>query len=206
MGILDLVYPKYCLECRQIGQYICSKCLFRVSTVHIISPDGYAIWRYEGVIRKAILALKYKFASDIANELATLASSEIVNCKLKIENSVLVPIPLHSKRQRWRGFNQSEELGKRIAKQLGMGYNKDLLVRVVNTPPQVRLHKAERLRNTRGIFALKTPNEALSEVGLDRKDIILFDDVWTTGSTLNEAARVLKKAGAKRIIALAIAR
>ena len=172
-------------------------------TGHILSPNGGAIWRYEGVIRKAILALKYKFASDIANELALLASQQIVNFTLYIENCVLVPIPLHSKRQRWRGFNQSEELGKRIAKQLSVDY-KELLVRVVNTPPQVSLRKAERLRNTRGIFAV---NEEDTKI-LRYKDtkIILFDDVWTTGSTLNEAARVLKKVGFRKVIALAIAK
>jgi competence protein ComFC len=219
MNILDLFFPRQCLSCHKIGAYICLSCVRKVELASTICPlcgsfspygkthpscrnktplDGaIAVWRYEGVVRQAILNIKYKFAYDISKELAILASD-----KIRIENYTLVPIPLHVKRERWRGFNQSAEVGKLVAKYMNLNYREDILERLVNTAPQARLNKSERTRNIRGIFAVN-PEAKRSVAG---KKIWVFDDVWTTGSTLSEAAKTLKQVGAKEVWGLALAR
>lgn len=158
-------------------------------------------YRYSGVIRLALIRFKYNFAYDIAHELAEAFSNEI-NPNLIPRNSVIMPIPLHNKRQLWRGFNQAELLGKLVAKTLNLDFADNILARVQNNPQQARLDKASRLRNTCGIFAV---NKSGLEK-LEGKTIIIFDDVCTTGATIEEAAKVLKKEGVENIWAMSLAR
>jgi len=223
VALIDLIFPRYCLECRKQGAYICANCLEKVRKASFVCPfcksfsyggiahpscrsnteltRSVAIWRYEGVVRKAILALKYKFASDVAAELVTLASANLNGVEV-FNHSDLVPIPLYLDRLRWRGFNQAELLGKMLAQNLNLRFEPTLLVRTRSTTPQASLHKRERLRNMRGVFAV---NEDL-KVYIKGKRIVLFDDVWTTGATFEEAAKELLKNGAMDVSGLAIAR
>jgi len=199
MTIFDILFPKKCLECGRNGGYICEVCLAKVPKA---APPG--LWEYRGVVRKAILALKYRFAADVAFELGELASQQIpsqntVHC---LQNTILVPIPLHKKRQNWRGFNQAEAIGAQIAKNLGWKYRNDILVRTEAGEPQVGLSKKERVQNISGKYAV---NNSFRSTDYSSRTVVLFDDVATTGSTLAEAARVLKKAGAKRVVRLTIA-
>lgn len=237
MGLLDLIFPKNCLGCKANGAYICAQCLAKMRSPQYKCPhcnnmsfqgkthpacqkesdlNGiFAGFAFDGVIRKAILALKYRFASDVARKFADLVCRELEINRLEFKNAVLLPIPLHKKRANWRGFNQAEVVGKIIAGNLGWDYKTDLLVRPKSTISQATLTKEERLRNMRGKFAVN--DEALRVILSDpgRKSngesngsltFIIFDDVWTTGSTIKEAAGVLKKAGAKELWGLTIAR
>ncbi len=142
--------------------------------------------------------MKYKYALEIAKELARYATKKITEEKLFFpKNSVLVPIPLYWHRKNWRGFNQTEEIGKLIAEKLGWGFDKDLLARKASKKPQASLKREERITNIKGVFSLiKPPNKKVP--------IILFDDVWTTGSTIREATIVLKEEGVKRVNCLTL--
>lgn len=224
MSFLDLVFPKNCLNCKKDGCYICRDCLNKVKRTAGIcaycqkaSIDGMthfkcrrkfrldglvSVWEYEGVIRKAILALKYKFAKEVAKELSERAVSELKNHNSLciIPDSIMVSVPLHKRRENWRGFNQSNVLGSEIAKALGHKFVSDLLIRKNATASQTELKGKERRENVRGIFALN-PIYKLRSTGY-----ILFDDVFTTGSTLKEAAKVLKRGGAEKVWGLTIAR
>ncbi|EKE14572.1 MAG: phosphoribosyltransferase, partial [uncultured bacterium] len=113
--------------------------------------------------------------------------------------SILIPIPLHKKRLKERGFNQSELLAKEIAPVLGFKYLGEILIRKIYTQAQAELPKEERLHNIKDCFELKEKSE------IKGKTIILIDDVFTTGATLQEAAKVLKKGGAKKVWGLTIA-
>jgi ComF family protein len=121
----------------------------------------------------------------------------------RLPNVVLVPIPLHPRRLRWRGFNQAELLGELIAKNLGIKFIPDLLIRVKNTEPQVKLDKDQRQINIRHAFIL---NKNSQFDNLKICNFVLFDDVWTTGATLKEAGKVLKRNGTKKVWGLTIAR
>jgi len=228
---LDFLFPRRCLGCGKVGSYFCSDCLNLVllkndqicpicgkaslgGTTHQfchrpLGLDGLtSIFTYKGMIAKAIKKLKYKFVRDLAEELIELFLSFCGEEKLFsdfccLPNVVLVPIPLHPRRLRWRGFNQAELLGELIAKNLGIKFVPDLLIRVKNTEPQVKLDKDQRQINIRRAFAL---NKNSQFDNLEICNFVLFDDVWTTGATLKEAGKVLKRNGAKKVWGLTIAR
>jgi competence protein ComFC len=227
MSVLDLIFPKSCLACGKGGIYICSDCVFKVRILKPACPycekasiDGFthtkckkkfgldglvSIWDYEGVIRKAILTLKYKYATEIAKELVDVFVSELKRQnidKLLPFNSSLLPIPLHWHRENMRGFNQSEEIGKLVASKMGWEFNPDLLVKKKSTMSQAQLSVDARKQNLLGVFSLN-PNYMLNALP---STLILFDDVFTTGSTLKECAKVLKRAGVEKVWGMTIAR
>ena len=214
--ILDFIFPRKCVSCKRNGSYLCKKCLSVVKTVQPFCPvcgknaidgathfgckrklglDGMvSVWRYSGVIRKAVLKLKYKFTFDLANELSLLAFPYIEeNFSLSfLKNKVLIPIPLSSKRERWRGFNQTELLGRIIARHFGWKFSSNLLLRKKFTRPQTGLGKKERRKNIRGNFEVNPEYRRILNKDVQ---IIVFDDVWTTGATLKEAGKTLKRKG-----------
>ncbi|PJA42759.1 hypothetical protein CO176_01580 [Candidatus Woesebacteria bacterium CG_4_9_14_3_um_filter_39_10] len=200
MAILDLFFPKKCLECGLSGKYICENCLKKVPPRGWTSKTAYTIFKYEGVIRKAIISLKYKYSTDIAEELATHLTRVLKRENINLDEACLVPIPLHWYRYNFRGFNQSEVVGRLIAKKMDWKFIPDLLIRNKSTVPQVQLTGSARRKNLRGAFVLNPV------CVLHSTYYILFDDVLTTGSTLLEASKVLRAGGAKRILCLTIAK
>lgn len=144
------------------------------------------------------MKLKYNFVSDLTDELVDLAVNFLQEDFFQAR--VLVPIPLHWYRKNWRGFNQAEILGKEIALKLKIDFCPDLLLRTRSTKPQVKLKGKERKKNVRGAFKLNPKYRILDT------EYLLFDDVWTTGATMKECARVLKKAGVKKVFGLTLAR
>jgi ComF family protein len=160
-------------------------------------------WCYEGVLRKALLNLKYEFATEIAKELAGHIVGFLKTERLFLpKKAMLTTVPLHWYRGNWRGFNQSEEIGRSLAKRMGWRFEPNLLIRKKAAWPQTGLKGKERKVNVKGVFSL---NPAYT---LDPKTytLILFDDIWTTGATLKEAAEVLKRAGVKKVWGPTIAR
>jgi len=230
MGILDFLFPRKCLGCGRTGGYFCPNCLNLVSLERericpvcekpaiggkthnrcftSFSLDGLtSVFSYKGVIKEGIVRLKYHFVSDVASDLVEIflgfcGEDERFSSFCLKEKPVLIPIPLYAGRERWRGFNQSALLGKMIAENLGIGFLPNLLIRSKNTKPQVKLREKERQKNIIGAFTI-SPNYQLP---IANYSILLFDDVWTTGATLREAASVLKKAGAKNVWGLTLAR
>lgn len=209
MAILDLIFPKNCLECKSSGKYICENCLKKVPPRGWTDRETYSCFRYEGVIRKAIITLKYKYSTEIAKELAEVCVQKLKSSFLLPSNYrrsrpsfayCLVPVPLHWHRKNFRGFNQSEEVGKIIAKKMNWEFISDLLIRKKSTIPQVQLTGSARRQNLRGVFLLNPAYVLRSTC------YILFDDVLTTGSTLLEASKVLRAGGVKRIFCLTIAK
>ncbi len=223
MGLTDLVFPKNCLECGNSGGYICESCLKKVRGANLVCSecgrysfggkthkycrrgqclDGtVSIWKYEGVMRKAVIKLKYNFAYEIAKELVQKSIFEIKN-RTSFPRAILVPIPLHRRRQNWRGFNQAEEIGRLVADEFGWKFLPNLLVRKISTLPQVSLSRERRRENVKEVFSL---NPIYRSLTFRDNLFLIFDDVWTTGSTIKEACKVLKKAGAKEVWGLTIA-
>lgn len=228
--LLDLLFPRKCLGCGRAGSYFCSNCLnfvkfcendicpmcSRFSTggfVHqsCIKPLGLdgltSIFRYDGVIKKAIKKLKYRFVTDLADDLVELFLSFCGENKGFVNycrgaKIALIPIPLHPSRKRWRGYNQSELLGELITHNLGLEFVPNLLVRIKKTQPQADLDKESRRENIKGAFETN-PN---SKFRILHSRFLIFDDIWTSGATLREATKVLKRAGAKQVWGLTLAR
>lgn len=229
-NILDFFFQKRCINCSKSGLYLCQSCLNYILQTELVCPfcerPSFAgvthpicerryglngLWSlgvYQGVLRKAVQKLKYRWVKDIANELTDVMIeywakyqpfilSEIK--KSEGENWVVVPVPLHWQRQNWRGFNQSALLAKLLARNLGLQYS-EVLIRTRNTTPQMKLLSKDRKKNLKNTFKL-TETDNLLPV-----NCILVDDVWTTGSTLKECCFVLKRGGVKKVWAVTIAR
>lgn len=227
MDLLDLIFPKKCLQCGKSGKYICKNCAEKVKVArqicvecqkpaidgitHIgchkpLGLDGVlAGFEYKWVMKKAIKSLKYRFAREVAQEVSFLMLRHLKsNINALPKDLVLIPIPLHKKRQNWRGFNQAEELGKIIAGQMKWKFIPNLIIRVRQSTPQAELKGEERRKNVQGIFQL---NPKFKYPVSNINSLVIFDDVFTTGATMREAAKVIKRKNKDlKIWGLAVAR
>lgn len=224
MNILDIVFPRICVGCGHEGGYICEICQSKMVIPEQICPmccksslDGwthprcrsiYGIDRlviglpYRGVVQQCLKKVKYKSAWEILSFLY-----QIWNPDLGFSNVIITSVSMWKHKEQVRGFNQAEILAQLIAKdckvanlpaQAGIA----ILERVRETKPMFGLKKKERRENIEGAFRIinsQIPN-------IKQRQIILVDDVWTTGATMRECARVLKQAGAGEVWGLAIAR
>lgn len=223
MNLLDFIFPPRCVSCGRPGRYLCPKCLPKIKIIeHQVCPvcerpaiggathprcqtkdslDGLSsFFVYGGPIKKAIKKLKYKFVTDLAGELINMTSVAPMDIGTP---SALVSVPLHWRRLNWRGFNQSEILGKMMSARLKTRFAPDLLIRKKYTQPQVKLKGKKRKENIENAFIL---NPRYQKLEIGHWELVIFDDVWTTGSTLRECCKVLKEAGAKKVWAMTLAR
>lgn len=160
----------------------------------------------KALTKKLIYQFKYQpYIKDLAKTLVSVLIEHLVvsgkNTEDLWENSILIPVPLDKKKLRSRGYNQSEELAKELATILKVPIIANSLVKIKTTKPQMELLKEQREQNLKGAFAIKMPFDFAQG-----KKIFLVDDVYTTGSTMEECSRVLRDAGAKSVWGIAIAR
>jgi ComF family protein len=207
---LDLLFPKFCFGCKKEKTYLCQDCL---ATIEIFKEhkrlknkfldDLFAATEYKNpLVKNLILALKYEpFAREIAKDLANLIKIHLkfTNKDSNFSDFILTPTPLSRKKLRWRGFNQAEEIAKELSRFLKIPLISDCLIKIKETPAQVMLSEKERRKNLKDVFLIKNKEK------IRNKKILLVDDVFTTGTTLSEAAKVLKNSGAKKVIGLVVA-
>ncbi len=158
---------------------------------------------YDGGLRELIHLLKYNGVRPAANVLGRMMSEAFLDLGPKFDNGepIVVPVPLHSSKLKQRGFNQSELIAHAALKIVQLGrINAEILRRTRPTETQTGLTRDQRQRNIRGAFRVQHRNL------ISGKDILLVDDVFTTGTTVSECARVLRKAGAKRVFVATVAR
>lgn len=175
---------------------ICPSCRKKTPLYAFFSPFKYA----GEIIRELIYRLKYNRLQIIAEFFSQCLAEYFRRFNIHFPKSViLIPMPLHRSRERARGFNQASLIVNHLAQELGLMVVEKALVRLKNTKPQTGLNRDERGKNVIGAFGVK------NHLAVKGKDILLLDDVLTTGFTMNEAARVLKEAGAKRVWGVTVA-
>ena len=208
--ILDLILPKFCFGCKKEGTYLCEDCLATIEIFkehkkfnHKILDDLFAATDYNHpILKKMIFSFKYEpFAKELAKDLVNLLKIHflLLNKRVDFSDFLFLPIPLSKRRLKWRGFNHAKEIAKELSEFFGAKVLEDVLIKTKETKPQVSLLEKERKENLKGVFKVKNP-----ALIFDRK-IVLVDDVFTTGTTLSEAGKVLKEAGVKKIIGMVIA-
>lgn len=180
------------------GDYLCSACRLEPRPWERL----YFFGAYEGLLRSLILDWKFEGglgSGRLLGGLAREAWRRGAGPQAPEAPEVLVPVPLHPLRLRWRGFNQSLELARALARETGAEVLPGGLSRVRHTVPQTTLGAGERRANVRGAFAADA-------AALRGRRVLLVDDVMTTGTTLEECARTLRRAGAARVLVLVLAR
>lgn len=207
----------FCPECRRRITFIAGSCCPVCGIIFPDSPSGHHLcgsclenspWftsaraavAYDGVILNAIHQFKYGRNITTGAALASfLADYHFTDMDFGIFDA-MIPVPLHVKRLRERGFNQSLILARALGKKYGMDVDFSLLKRRKFTLTQTGLHKKEREKNIAGAFIVTEP------ANIRDRNFILIDDVYTTGATINECAKMLIKAGAGRVAVLTLAR
>ncbi len=155
---------------------------------------------YGGTLKEALLLFKFRKYRPLAKPLAAFVASALGEHADIWRDGILVPVPLHGRRRRERGFNQAEALASELGRLTCRPVERRALRRVADIPPQTTMGKEDRRRNVRGAFRVDHPERVRGRV------VVLVDDVFTTGSTLGECARVLRRAGAADVRALTVAR
>jgi competence protein ComFC len=221
--LLDVLFPPQCAGCGEWGSRFCSRCIQKIEPIQglvcqvcgeLISeqtrlscdrcqaerPVFSAVrsWAvYQGVVRNAILRLKYNRDLGLGETLAKLMGGLLADQSWKID--LVTVVPLDDVRLRTRGYNQSELIGKPLAFKTGLDYSSAAITRKRSTRSQVGLAYQERLKNVRDAF------EAKSGI-VSGKSILVIDDVVTTGATINSCAAALIKAKARNVFGLTLAR
>ncbi|NLB55481.1 MAG: ComF family protein [Lentisphaerae bacterium] len=195
-GKIDVIGKIACKRCgAPLDSEICGEC--RGKRFHFDSANCYGY--YAGVLREAIHQYKYSGNRQLAPQLGSILSTTWKERDQQIEVDFIVPVPIHRQRERERGFNQSLLLAEIVSKDLSLPVLQHGLLRTRATKPQVNLALEDRGNNVKGAF---TPGSD----SVEGKNLILIDDVFTTGMTLDEAAKTLKTAGAASVHALVLAR
>jgi len=206
---LNVLFPSSCVGCKTKHVLLCEKCIVKIpEPVREINATSIFSYRDE-VIKKALWEFKYRknkdfgkiFARSLYDKiLEEISEEEILS---NFHRPLLVPIPLSKKRLGERGFNQSELIAYEISlldNDTSFIFNKDVLEKIKDTPSQVSIKdKNSRLKNLNGCFSVK------DKKCVDQKNIILIDDITTTGATIKEAEKTLMNAGAKKVISFTVA-
>lgn len=227
---LDLLFPPSCSYCKKVtggsDRYLCRDCFSQLKFIktpyctccgrafssgsgnHLCGnclksswnfDKARSIFAYEEIIAGLIHELKYSGDMTGLETFQHLSRQHLILNDLNIPDFIL-PVPLHIKRLRERGFNQALLLAKKIFPEENKRIRYDILLRQTDTPTQTGLSGRERRKNLKNAFIIKRSSE------LTGRNILILDDVYTTGSTVNECAKVLKTAGCKRVEVLTICR
>lgn len=232
-ALLDIFFPPLCLACKSFVPdsteiLLCTACREKIipiqsplcpvcgipfhteqgmdhtcgecATTHRPFTAARSAVVFGGPVQELIHRLKYGKKTHLSRPLALLTARRVVPFIAESGAELVVPVPLHRKRLRQRGFNQSVLLAGVLAKSWHLPLSRNNLRRIRWTEPQIHLPVADRIRNVRGAFAVKDPTQ------IEGKRLVLVDDVYTTGSTVTECAKVLRNAGAEEVYVVTVAR
>ncbi len=234
--ILDIIFPIECLNCGKEGTWLCDNCKKKIIlkekqycfNCKIENDFGHFCFNckkyyalngifiasdYENeIVAKVIRTLKYKFIQEMAEILSQILVDFIEKMKndkksvlppyvlRDLENVLVTSVPLYYKRLHWRGFNQAELIAKSFSHKLNLEFDPNLLLRVKHNKPQVELPEMQRKINLKNSFKL------INKKKVKDRNIIIIDDVATTGSTLNECAKALRQNKKQEIWGLVVAK
>lgn len=210
--ILNLIYPPKCGICGKLDQnYLCSKCkkileneaIWQIKenkNPYIYFKELISIFPYENIIRETILDYKFNEKSYLYKTFTNfLIKNQKVFEKIKSYDTI-VPVPISRKRKKERGYNQSLLISKEISKKADIELVDNCLYKIKNTIEQSKLNQEEREKNAQNVYELK--NKQI----LENKKILLLDDIYTTGNTVNSCCEVLMQANPKQIGVLVLAK
>ncbi len=209
--VMETIFPTYCLSCGKRNDFICPKCLAKIQVSDRENiENAFSVFNYQDpIIKKAIWKIKYhnqkKLAEELGKILYEFSKENIYEIRefAKGQKILIVPVPIHKKKKAERGYNQAEKIAKGFCsedKDNIFEYRNDIIYKTKNSKAQAQIHNRKiRLKNTKDSFSCN-PN-----IKIKNRTIILLDDVITTGGTINEIRKQLKKHKPKKIYAFSIA-
>lgn len=206
--ILDILFPKICLNCgKKEGSYLCSSCFSVLDLDYKILPVQNKLYtniiylgKYKDDIRKKILNFKF-YNKPYINEyfLEFLIKNKNI-CDFLKKFDLIIPVPMFKNKRLKRGYNQSEIFAKNLGKKLDIKFDNKVLVKYKENKTQSLLELNQRRKNVKDVFKIKDSYK------IKEKNIILVDDIYTTGATVDSCSKILKKFGANRIVVLVISK
>lgn len=205
---LNILFPKVCLNCGKQGEsYLCSSCFLAFDLKFRIFPVqnkyfDFLIYlgKYKDEIRRKILKFKFYNGAYINEYFLEFLLKDKNICDFLKSFDLIIPVPMYKDKKSRRGYNQTELFAKNLGKNLNLSYAEDILIKFKENKTQSLLPKDERAKNVKDVFKIQ------NFFKIKDKKIILIDDIFTTGATIQICSKLLKKAGAASIIALVIAK
>ena len=207
---LDYFFPPICGMCGEINEnYICNNCYENIKKIKKCVINEYNnrnfskhlyIFRYDGIIRNKIIEYKFEDKGYLYKMFAKIILSDKKTCNFIKKYDVIIPVPISKKRKKKRGYNQSELVANELAQKLNQDIWTDIIIKKKDNKPQSELNKLERIKNVEDIYEINKPIE------VKNKKVLLLDDIYTTGSTVNEIARKLKQNQTQEIGVITLAK
>ncbi len=217
INLIEYIFPPRCVFCNEILKagapiYICEKCADKIdfynNCINDLSLpkdlktycDGMiCVGRYSESLKESLRRFKFSNKPSYYRAFGTLIALKVQNTIKLDDIDLIIPVPLHKNRQKQRGYNQAELVAKHASKQLKIPFAENVLIKTSESKSQSVLSRKERFFNLEGLFYVNNAETIFN------KNILLIDDIITTGSTVNQCCKVLKEAGASSIIAGVIA-
>lgn len=208
--MFNLLFPNVCGICKRICKYnLCPKCNRKLQELNQtkiesfnsknFSEFAYA-FKYEGIIRKRLIEYKFNEAGYLYKTFTELILKNKKMVDFIKNYDIIIPVPIHKKRKKQRGYNQSELIAKDICKKIELECGLDVIKKIKNTKAQSSLNGEDRKNNAKNVYELENVYKIIN------KKVLLLDDIYTTGNTANECCRVLKKVNPTKLGVLTIAK
>lgn len=210
--ITNLFYPPVCGICGKLNEdFLCKKCekllesqakfeIQEKQNINLYFDKLLYIFQYEGIIRKLIIDYKFNEKSYLYKTFANFLLKNQKFFEILKSYDTIIPVPISKKRKKERGYNQSTLIAREISKRLKIEINTSCLYKAKDIVAQSTLNREEREQNIKGVYQLKNVKK------LENKKILLIDDIYTTGSTLNECSKILRKSNPKVITCFTMAK
>lgn len=209
--ILNLIYPNVCGICnKQDKEDLCEKCEIKFKKIakikiHEVQDKNFKkhlyLFKYEGLIKQKLIDYKFNEKPYIYKSFVKFMINNKKVCAFLKSYDIIIPVPIHKHRNRERGYNQSTLIAEGLAKQIStLNCVEDVLYKTRNIAPQSGKTKAERIRDVVGTYEIKNKEKIMG------RKVLLLDDIYTTGSTVNECCKVLKMANPCRLDVLTLAK
>ena len=202
---INIIYPQVCSICGKLNaKSICNRCKIKLEKEFEYKTDNYSenseknftehhyFFKYKDLIRSQLISYKFQEKPYIYKTISSFLENKQKNFEKLKKYDIIVIVPISQKRHKERGYNQSELIAKEISKIISVKIQKNILYKIKNTVPQSTLNKEQRQQNVEKVYKVKNIEK------IKNKKILIFDDIYTTGNTVNECAKVLVEAGLKK--------
>lgn len=211
--VLDFIFPPICGICNRLGEgYICENCYKKIekylynNTENIqflksnVGKDIFYLLQYKEIIREKMIQYKFNDKSYLHKMFCEIFEKNKNACEFLKSYDIIIPVPMNKKKKRIRGYNQTELLVKELAKYFNMPIDTKNLIKEKNTPMQSSLGKNERIKNVQNVYKVLHPEK------IKGKSVLILDDIYTTGATVNECKKMLQFTGARKVGIIIIAK